>query len=75
MNRRKERRAAKSSGTSRAKSTTKMEFVLNQRGEVPLSVVAEYATPEETASNARKAIRLFKDICKEENLSLGDQPF
>lgn len=70
----KESAAPKAKRTA-AKHTTKMEFALNARGKVPLAVTAEYATPEETAENARKAIRLFKAICQEENLSMGDQPF
>jgi len=67
--------AAPKAKRTAAKHTTKMEFALNVRGKVPLAVTAEYATPEETAENARKAIRLFREICTEEGLNMGDQPF
>lgn len=66
----KRRRASKN-----AKCTTKMDFSMNQRGMVPLSVVAEYETPEETAENARRAIQLFKEICTENEFKMGNVPF
>lgn len=67
--------SAPSATVKESKRTTKMEFNMNAKGKVPLAVTAEYSTPEESARNAKRAIQLFKEICKEEELSLGDKPF
>lgn len=67
--------APKKDRAKKAKCTTKMEFSMDQHGKVPLAVTAEYATPEEAAKNARKAIKLFKEICNENEFKMGNIPF
>jgi hypothetical protein len=67
--------APKARAPKKAKCTTRMDFSMDQHGKVPLAVTAEYATPEETAENARRAIALFKGICEENNFKMGDSPF
>ena len=59
----------------RIKRTTRMAFEQNNRGAVQLNVISEYPTPQETAKHAKEAIRLFKQICQEEELRLADKPF
>lgn len=75
MTRAKRERLGRKSSVIGAKQTTRMAFVQNNRGAIQLDVVSEYESPEVSASNARRAIQLFKQICLEEELRLADKPF
>lgn len=75
MTRAKRNRMGQQATEAKVKRTTRMAFVQNNRGAIQLDVVSEYESPEVSASNARRAIQLFKQICLEEGLRLADKQF
>lgn len=51
---------------------TRMGFGMTAKGLVQLDVTVEYETPEKAAEMARRALELYKAICKEHSLVLAN---